>query len=309
MFRKLNTKVLLIALVVLLAVVVGIYFADQKKGERSFKESLVQTESEAIDQIQFLPKSLNNKAIELKKDQGNWTVSQNGVSYPADNMAIMDLINSLNPMKTQSVVSSNPEHFRDYDLLDSLALRIKLMQGSNLIADLLIGKSEMSSSQNMNTFVRLFNDKVVYLVAGPLSITSFQNIDSFRSHTVVKGNKADWSKLEFNYPADSSFTLEKQSEGKWHIGMVDLNSTDVEKFLDQLQNLSNTKFSDHLPPSKPIYKLIISGNKLAAPVELEGYADSSNNIIIRSSLNAGNLFDGKDLMDKVFPGKKVFQKK
>jgi hypothetical protein len=309
MFRKLNNRILMIALVGLLAVVVGVYLTDRGKGERSFKESLVQTDSDKIDQIQLLPKNVKERGIEFKRSSGNWTVSQNGTGYPADNSAVMDLISLLNPLKTESVVSRNPEHFKDYDLVDSIATRVKLMQGSIVIADLLIGKLEMSSNQNMSTFVRPFNDKVVYSVAGYLSMNANRNIDSFRSPKVVDGNKADWSKLEFTYPADSSFILEKQSEGKWHIGMDAINLADVDKFLDPLQNLNNSKFAAHLPPSGPIYKLKISGNKLAVPVELEGYADSSKNIVISSSLNNGNLFEGKELMDKVFPGKKLFLKK
>lgn len=309
MFRNLNTKILLITLVGLLAVVVGVYLLDLKKGERSFKDSLMQVNSDAIDQIQLFQKSGKERKIEFKRNGGKWTVSQNNTSYPADSQSIMDLINSLNPLKTESVISSNPNHFKDYELVDSIATRVQLMQGSTLLADLLVGKLEMSSYQNMNTYVRLFDDKVVYSVAGDLSMKANRNIDAYRNHQVIEGNKADWSKLEFTYPADSSFVLEKQSEGKWHIGLVDLDSADVDKFLDPLQHLSNSKFSDHLPPSRPIYKLKITGSKLAAPIELEGYVDGSKNIVISSSLNNGNLFDGKDLMDKVFPGKKLFLKK
>ena len=309
MFRKLNTKVLLIALIGLLAVVVCVYLLDRSTGERTFKESLVHTDSETIDKIKLLPKNGGHKGMEFEKNGNTWTVSQNGTSYPADNSAIMDLINSLNPLKTESVVTSNPNHFKDFDMSDSTATRVKLMKGSNVIADLLVGKFDISSGQKMNTYVRLFNDNVVYSVAGYLSMDANRELDAFRSHKIVEGNKADWSKLEFNYPADSSFILEKQSEGKWHIGMVDINSADVDKFLDPLQHLTNSKFSTHLPSSKPIYTLKISGSKLAVPVEVDGYSDTSGNLIISTSQNTGNLFEGKDFMDKVFPGKKLFLKK
>ena len=309
MFRKLNTKTLLIALIVLLAVVVGIYISDQRNGERTFKGSLVQTDSEAIDKILLLPKSVKQKEIEFKRDGSNWRVSQNGTSYPADNAAILDLINSLNPLKTESVVSSNPNHFKDFDLLDSTATRVNLMQGTNVVADLLIGKLEMSSYQNVTTYVRLSNDKVVYSVAGYLSLNVNRDLDSYRNHAVIDGNKSDWSKLEFIYPADSSFVLEKQSEGKWHIGTVDIDAADVDKFLDQLQHLKNTKFAVSLPPSRPNFQLRISGNKLVAPIEVNGYTTGSENIVVSSSLNNGNLFDAKDLKEKLFPGKKLFLKK
>ncbi len=306
MFRKLNTKILLILLVGLLAIVGGVYLLDQRNGERTFKESLVKTNSDKIDKIILFPKQ--GKEMELNKNGSNWTVSHNGVSYPADNAAIKDLINSLNPLKTESVVSSNPMRYKDFDLEDSTAVRVKLMQGSELIADLLIGKLEMSSNQNMSTFVRLVNDKIAYSVAGYLSWNVNREMDSYRSHIVIEGNKADWSKLEFIYPADSSFILEKQDEGKWHIGLVDLNLADVEKYLDQLQNLNGTKFSAQMPPSNPIFTLKISGNKLAAQVEIKGYLGSSQNIVVSSNLNNGNLFDVKDLTDKLFPGKRRFMK-
>ena len=306
MFPKLNTKTLLILLVGLLAIVGGVYMLDQRNGERTFKESLVNTDSEKIDKIHLVLK--HAKEMELTKNGSNWTVSQNEVSYPADNAAIKDLINSLNPLKTESVVSSNPTRFKDFELEDSTATRVQLMQGSKLVADLLIGKLEMSSNQNTSTFVRLANDKIVYSVAGYLSWNANRDLDSYRSHIVVEGNKADWSKLEFIYPADSSFILEKQSEGKWHIGRTELNLTDVEKYLDQLQALNGTKFSAPLPPSNPVYTLRISGSKLAAEVEVKGYLGNTQNIVVSSSLNNGNLFIGKDLTDKLFLGKRRFMK-
>ena len=304
MFRKLNSKILLILLAGLLAIVGGVYLLDKRNGERTFKESLVKTDSDKIDKILLFPK--HGKEMELNRNGSNWTVSLNGAGYPADNTAIKNLINLLNPLKTESVVSSNPTRFKDFEIEDSTATRVQLMQGSALIADLLIGKLERSENQNMSTFVRLFNDKIVYSVAGYLSWYANRDLDSYRSHIVIEGNKADWSRLEFIYPADSSFVLEKQGEGKWHIGMVDLNLADVEKYLDQLQNLNSTKYFPHLPPSNPIYTLRISGNNLAAQVEVKGYLDSSQNIVVSSSLNNGNLFDGKELIDKLFPGKGHF---
>lgn len=309
MFRKLNSKLLMIALIGLLAVVVGVYLNERSKGERSFKESLVQTDSAKIDQIQLLSKNDQERGIELTRNGGNWTVSQNGTSYQADNSAITGLLNSLIPLKTESVVSSNTNLYRNYDLVDSIATRVKLMQGSKVMADLLIGKTEMSSNQNISSYVKLTNDKVVYSVAGDLSMNVNRGLDSYRSRTVVDGNKMDWSKLEFVYPADSSFILEKQGEGKWHNGTVDLNPETVNKFLDPLQHLTSSNFSGVLTTSKPLYKVIISGNKLAAPIQLEGFADDAKNTVIRSSQNNGNLFDGKDLMDKIFPCKDQFLKK
>ncbi len=309
MFRKLNTKTLVIALIVLLAVVVGAYLMDQRNGERTFKASLVQTDTDAIDKIVLLPKGIKQKEIELKRDGGNWSVSQNGNRYPGDNSAILELINLLNPLKPESVVSSNPKHFKDFDVEDSTAIRVKLMQGANVVADLLIGKLEMSSGYNVNSYVRLSNDKVVYSVAGYLSMSANRDLDAYRNHKVMDGNKSNWSKLEFTYPADSSFVLEKQSEGKWHIGAVEVNAADVDKFLDQLQHLNHSKFTTSLPPSNPNYQLRITGSKLAAPIEVNGYSSVSENFVISSSLNNGNLFDGKDLREKLFPGKGIFLKK
>ncbi len=309
MFRKLNTKTLLIALIVLLAIVIGAYLNDQRKGERTFRASLVKTDSEAIDKILLLPMREKQKEMEFKRNGGNWTVSQNGISYPGDNSTILEMINMMNPLKPESVVSSNPKHFKDFDIEDSTATRVKLIQGANVVVDLLIGKLEMSSGYNVNSYVRLTNDKVVYSVAGYLSMSANRDLDAYRNHKVVEGNKSDWSKLEFTYPADSSFILEKQSEGKWHIGTVDVDAAEVDRFLDPLQHLNHTKFAPTLPPSKPNYHLKITGSKLADPVEISGYVNGSENMIISSSLNNGNLFDGKDLKEKLFPGKKLFLKK
>jgi len=309
MFRKLNTKTMLIALIVLLALVVGVNIIDRSNGDRTFKEYLVKAKPDDIDQIQLFPKSLKGKSIELKKNGEEWTISENGASFPADNNAIMGLIGSLNPLKAQSVVSSGADRWKTFDLTDSLSTRVKLMKGANVLADLLIGKFEMTSNQTAVSYARLVNDKVVYSVDGYLSLNVNRNMDSFRNRTVVEGNKSDWSKLSFTYPADSSFVLEKESEGKWHIGATSLDAANVDKFLDVLQNLAHSSFAAQLPPSTPIYTLKIEGSKLAQPIEVLGYMNGAGNLVVTSSQNKGNWFDGKELLVKVFPGKRQFLKK
>jgi hypothetical protein len=212
----------------------------------------------------------------------------------------------LNQLKPESVVSSNPERWKFFEVTDSLATQIKLFAGDKTVANLLVGKFELTSDRSANTYVRLSDDKVVYSVEGYLSMNVNRNFDSFRSRKVVEGSKADWSKLEFKYPADSSFVLEKQTEGKWHIGTTDADVASVDKFLDALQNLSHYTFSEEIELTQPVYSLKIEGSKLMAPIEVDGYLDGSGNLVVTSSLNQGNWFDGKDLMAKVFPAKKIF---
>jgi hypothetical protein len=125
---------------------------------------------------------------------------------------------------------------------------------------------------------------------------------------VIKNDSNSWTRLQFDYPADSSFTLSKVNN-KWYINNIETDSTKTADYFRKLSNLSQDKFADDVvinPDQKSIYKLTITNDKLEF-IELIASVDSTN-YIINSSENPETNFNGKFFGSSVFVGEEKFLK-
>src|SRR5210317_1594934 len=168
MFRKINTKVLAIIFVVLLALVVLIEIIDNRKGNRTFKSDLVEVVAGEVTSIELYPKVNNGNQIKLFKENDKWKVESEGKKYNADQAIAGQLISSLNNMKPKSVAATNKDRWEQFEVTDSLGTRVKLFNDANLLTELIIGKFSFSQPRNMTSYVRLSDDKEVYGVEGML---------------------------------------------------------------------------------------------------------------------------------------------
>ena len=125
---------------------------------------------------------------------------------------------------------------------------------------------------------------------------------------MIKGDSNGWTQLQFDYPADSSFTLSKISD-KWYINNIETDSTETANYFRRITNLSQNKFADDVvinSEQKSSYKLTITTDKLEF-IELTASVDSTNYIII-SSENPEAKFDGKFFGSTVFVSNNTFLK-
>ena len=306
MFRKVKIKILLSVFVVLLALVVLVQIIDARKGDRTFKKELVNVNADDVTSIQIAPKISGGEVITLKKDNDNWkVVSKDGEVYGADKGVASNLINTLNRIKPESLVTASKDKWKQYDVTDSLGTNVKLLKGSDVLADVYVGKFSFSQPRKMTSYVRLASDKEVYGVDGFLSMTFNRELDSFRDKTVISSSKIDWVKLQYTYPADSSFTLAKMGD-KWQVDGVAADSASVASYLSTLAHVTGSEFAETKPSGTATHILRIEGNNMMTPVEVKGYYQDTENIIVESNQNPGAYFDGKNLMEKLFPPKRKF---
>ena len=246
MFRKINNKLLVSIFVVLLVLVALVEFMDSRKGNRTFKSDLVEVVANEVTSIEIYPKAANGNQIKLFKENDLWKVESGGKKFNADQSTAGRLISELNNMKPKSVAATAKESWEKFEVTDSLGTAVKLFNGSDILADVVIGKFSYSEPRNMTSYVRLADDKGVYGVEGMLGMSFNRNINSFRDKTIIKSNKSDWTKLTFNYPADSSFVLEKKGEN-WMIGEMETDSASVVQYFNQIASLSDGSFANEKP--------------------------------------------------------------
>lgn len=299
MFRKINNKLLVTVFVVLLAVVVLVEFMDSRKGNRTFKSDLVEVVADDVTSIEIYPKAANGNLIKLFKENDLWKVESGGIKFNADQAIAGRMISEINEMKTKSVVATNKESWGKFEVTDSLGTAVKLLKGSSVLADIVIGKFSYSEPRNMTSYVRLAGEKEVYGVEGMLGMSFNRNINAFRDRTIIKSNKADWTKLTFSYPADSSFVLEKKGE-KWMIGEMETDSASVVNYFNQIASLSDGSFTDEKPAITATHRLTIEGNNMMPKVEILGFYSDSENFVLESNQNPDTWINSKTTAKKIF---------
>jgi len=279
--------------------VVLVEMMDAKKGNRTFKNDLVEVVADEVSSIELYPKAANGNLIKLFRENDMWKVESEGKKYNADQSTAGRMISELNNMKTKSVVATKKESWEKFEVTDSLGTQVKLLKGTEILADVVIGKFSFSQPRNMTSYIRLSDDKEVYGVDGMLGMSFNRNLNSFRDRTIIKSNKTDWTKLTFSYPADSSFVLEKKGE-KWMIGDMETDSAAVVNYFNSITNLSDGSFAEQKPVAAATHKLTIEGNNGMQKVEINGYFSDEDNFVLESNLNPDTYFNNKETANKVF---------
>ena len=299
MFRKINFKILTTIFVVLLIVVVFIEIIDSRKGNRTFKSDLVEVVADEVTSIELYPKVTDGSLIKLFKENEEWKVESEGSKYNADQSSANRMIAELNTMKPKSVAASNKDRWEQFEVTDSLGTRVKLFKGTDLLANVIIGKFSFSQPRNMTSYVRLNGEKEVYGVDGMLGMSFNRNLDAFRDQTVINSNKTDWKRLSFIYPADSSFVLERMGD-QWMTDGIKADSASVVQYFNKISNLTESNFAKNKPAIPSTHRLIIEGNNMMQKIEIAGYLLDEGTCILETNQNPGTYFNSKTSAETLF---------
>ena len=309
MFKKFGNIVLIIAFLVLAGVVAFTQFSDSKKSKRTFKEEFAVIDTAVVNEILLYPKAENHNEIKLLKVGDSWELQSSNLKTEADQNSVQGIINTLTTIKPQRLAATSKQKWEEDQVNDSLGTRVKILENGKTVADLMIGKfSFQQQTKSGTTYIRDFNEDEVYAVEGFIAMTFNQKASSFRNKTIIRGKKEDWTRLEFQYPADSSFTLTKET-GSWTVGGMAADSAEVDRFLSTVSNLSNSGFDDEYSTDgkSPVYTLTLSGNNMQAPVVVKAF-DNLGKMMLTSSLNPSAVFKGENgnLTTRVFVSSSKF---
>ncbi|MCF8359642.1 MAG: DUF4340 domain-containing protein [Prolixibacteraceae bacterium] len=299
MIKKSNLKYLLILFCVLLALLIIVSVIENKKGDRSFEKDLIALNAEDVTSITLFPRSLNGKTINLTRTgDATWEVESNGRTYPAEPSNVQSMLSALETLEATNLVSKSEERWGMYEVTDSLATRVQAFKSGKKVADVYIGKFKFSQPRQMNTYVRLQGEKNVFSVEGFLGMTFNRTLNDFRSKVITNASKDNWTRLDFNYPADSSFTLQKTGDS-WTVNGETADSTAVAQYLNGIQNLRSQKLIDSEEKGNNIYSLSIEGNNMTDPITINCY-ELNGKKVLESSLNKGALFEDSTTTTKLF---------
>jgi hypothetical protein len=312
-----NTK-LLIIFGVLLAIVAVVWYIDNSQGDSTFNGEILKIDTVAVDGINISNVKTNTE-ISLKKEATGWIVTGNQKSYPVDKNLIKNILMVFSSLNSDRLASRDVSKLKEYELDDSTGQRVSFYNGSIKTGDIVLGKFNFSQQQGGNmygqnggqisTFVRLAGESEVYTVEGFLKSLFGQDVNAYRNHTLAKIEKESITSLKFSYPADSSFTLEKQGT-KWLFGKMIADSMAVVQYLNSLSFINGNEFMDGFSATgkAAAFNLEITGSG-ATPVNLLAYpADSISGAAIGNSANPGIFFKGNSggLFKRIFKSPKDF---
>ncbi len=321
MYKKLNIKSLSVIFAVLLVLVIIIFYIDSRKGERTFRSNIVDIDTSKVTSIIIYPKTNREEPVEIVRKGNLWKIKSREKLYNADENIVNNILKTLTELKPKRVAATDRSRWKEFEVTDSLATRVKLLTGKKTGADIYFGKFSYQQPKNemayyynqrgtITTYVRIAGDKIVYVVEGYLGMTLNRQLNDFRNKSVIRSDKSKWTRLSFTYPADSSFYLVKEG-GKWLVNGLLADSGCVKEYFNSISWLTSSDFVDGQNPlqDEPDFTLKIEGDNFVRPIQIKAFkADTTNRYLITSSLNEGTFFSGRksSLTEKIFTGKNRF---
>jgi len=306
MFRKINNNFLSFIFIALLILVVVFIFLDSDRNERTFRDVLVDFDSSAVTKIVIYSQANNLLPLNIYKQNNEWLVElKNGKSAHVTNQKMEQSFGELLSIKPKRLAARGQDKWNSFKV-DSTGTRVQVFEGDNSSLDIVLGRfNYQQQPRSVSTYVRLFNDNDVYEVDGFLAMTFNQNADAFRDGTIISGDSNSWNNLNFEYPADSSFTLTKINNN-WFINDAETDSAKTENYLRTLSNFSRNNFADEVelnPNQNPTYHLTITDANFEF-TEIKAFVDTS--YVITTSQNPDTKFDGKTFGSTIFVGQSSF---
>lgn len=307
-------KTLLIVIVALAGVYAAFTFLDVNQKESTLDTNALQIDTALISQISFNPEMINRAELSLVRQEGQWKVSQDGATFTADAASVARLLQDLSRLKIDRVVGKDANTWEKFELGENQVtpVNISYTKGKSLTF-YLGGFNFDQQTQQAMTYIRMEGDERSYLVYGYLLGHFNRDAASYRNRMICLTDFEQINKINFTYPADSSFTLSKNN-GIWFKNLQSADTIEIDAFVRSLSNLqSPSVIGKAIEAEKlfPAYRLeIIAGSMEKVVIEcLTGHPEFP--LIIRSSMNEESFFDGSmnQLFESTFPSSSRFDLK
>lgn len=270
--KNLNTKVLIIVLIVLAAVFVLSRIFRSPGLESNLRKTIVALDTAQVTEVRIQPASSRASEIRLVKEGKNWNVTSGKMKSATDINSVKSTLGTLHDLRTQRLATRKKEKWETYKV-DDKGTHVTVFEGLNKIADLNVGKTGFAQGGgggygSAYTYVRLSDEDEVYTVDGFLESQFNRTFNDWRNKAFLRVNRDDITKITFKYPADSGFVLSKKDS----VWMVDNEKADlpkVQSLLGQLSFKNMSEFADgFLAQSSAPFTLLIEGkNGMLASVE------------------------------------------
>ena len=322
MSNRFDNKKLLYLLIGLIAILLLTVVIKIPKERATLRSKIVEFDTSEVNKIILYPRVSIGNAVEFNKNNNKWKVQQGNIVSATQEGVVQNIFSDVLRIKPQSLAAVSKSNWKEFEVTDSLATRIKFLdRKGKILADLMIGKFNYRQPDNtyagyggnniqVTSFVRLYSEQNVYAVDGLLPFSFNSKFDDWRDRTFIKSDKNNITSIRFVYPSDSSFSLIRKDK-VWQIGDKTADSTSTANFLVSLGILNGENFKDDFKPVlSPVYQVFIEGNNLLSITVICFKGDGTDEFIFNSSLNPEVYFTTKKdgIFEKLFKPKNYFLK-
>jgi hypothetical protein len=323
MSSRFDNKKLLFLLGGLAVILVLTFVFKVPKEKATIRSKIVELDTSKVIKVILNPKISKGKTVEFNRSAGKWTVQQGSIITATQEGAVQNMFSELLNMKPQSLAAKNKSKWNEFELTDSLATRIRLVdKNGKSLADMLIGKFTYKQADNpyqgyggnnvkITSFVRNYTEEEVYAVDGLLPFSFNLEFNDWRNKSFIRLNSNDITSVRFTFPSDSSYSLIKK-DSVWYIGQIRADSVNVANYLGSLKSFDGQDFKDsYKPVVNPVYQMVVEGNNLLSFSVKCYQGEGSDEYILNSSLNAEVYFTSKKngIFEKLFKPGSYFLKK
>lgn len=306
MLGKLRTKHLLLLLLALAAIWWFSGRVSPRAQQRTFRENILKLDTSTITGFTITP-ALNKglPPIRFQRAEDGWRMFWGTDSGQVDELPMHELLNSWSNMRVVRLAGRMAEVKDRYDLGDSTADRLSIV-AENGTQELLVGRQ--TAGEPPMTVVNIPGDESAYAIEGSLGSYADFTFGDWLPKYLVTGDPSNWTRLTFNFPADTGYVMER-SGGRWLIGGVATDSSRTDKFLRSLARARGRSATDPADTlgAVPQFRLVVEDSTRTIPIIVVVFAIKGK-FIVRSSLNPQTVmpFDGREEVPRMFRPRTAF---
>lgn len=222
-----------------------------------FQGDLVESEASQVTRI-TIDHPADTAFIELTKNNGVWQVQAENETFAADSQKIKTALRELQNMEVEALLTRYPEKHMRYRV-DSTGTTITLYQDNRELDQIIAGSSQFPGSSG-DIYVRTPGDNQVFSVNGLRRSSIQNNFNYWRDLTVWSIPEESITEIRFTYPADSSFTIQRENE-TWLAGADSLDEQKTSSLSNMLADIEAAGFPPpeeaDLSASEPLYAIEI----------------------------------------------------
>ena len=191
----------------------------------AFQQELLGVDTSAVQAIEI--ERSDRSPVRLERSGDGWSVAppDTSVTYPANAQSVNQLLGTVPSLQVGAVATRQPDKHPQYGV-DSTGTRITMLGDSDQeLGELIVGRTRIrrpeSGGQRRNpmqrqrrpgtpiTYVRTPDRPDVYSIEQSLRSLTSRSVEGWRDKTVWALDRSQIQRIDFRYPADSSFTMER----------------------------------------------------------------------------------------------------
>jgi hypothetical protein len=229
---------------VLVVLVIAAYFLTADRGTKTETEKTPEKEKEFfsvdsanVDKIEIVRK---NQKLVLQKVAGSWRQTE-PVDYPVVANFVPLAVGDLKNFILSTTVSVNPAKADTYGFNDTNKATITVFEKGVQKGVIVMGNAGVGAAQ---TFIKRPDKNAVYLAENLLRMNFVKDdINDWRDKLIVTIPSGSVKSIEF-INSNETYKITRDSLNKFFIGKDSVQLSNMEGYLNLLQNMNTQTFSD-----------------------------------------------------------------